>query len=341
MATESYRAVQVTTPGKFDLVERSIPQPPAGKVRIRVQACGVCHTDVFTVAGLVPSITYPRVPGHEVVGTIDALGEGVSRWTIGQRVGVGYLSGPCFHCEPCLRGDFVNCENQGITGLHADGGYAELMIANEQGVVAIPESLASADAAPLLCAGLTTCNALRNSRAKAGDLVAVQGIGGLGHLGIQYARGMGFRVVAIGRGADKAPLAIKLGASYYIDSATEDPVDALKKMGGARVILATAPTNKSMGPLLAGLMPRGRLVIVGAGGDGPIEVTGTDLLFGTRSIEGSLTGSIIDTADTLAFSVLENIRPMIETVPLEKASDAYDRMMRGEARFRMVLVTGN
>jgi alcohol dehydrogenase, propanol-preferring len=341
VAKQTYRAVQVTQPGKFELVERAISEPAPGKVRIRVEACGVCHSDILTVESVFPGISYPRVPGHEVVGTIDALGEGVSRYTVGQRVGVGYLSGPCFRCEPCLRGDFVNCENQGVTGVNSDGGYAEVMIASERGVVAIPDELKSAEAAPLLCAGVTTCNALRKSPARPGDLVAVQGVGGLGHLGIQFARGMGFRVAAIGRGADKASLATRLGANYYIDSAVDDPATALKKMGGARVILVTAPSNKAMGPLVAGLAPRGRLVIVGVGDDGPIEVTAMDLVFGTRSIEGALTGSTMETGDTLAFSVLENVRPMIETVPLEKAPDAYARMMRGEARFRMVLVTGN
>ncbi len=340
MNQQTYRAVQVTEPGKFELVERAVPQPPPGKVRIRIEACGVCHSDALTVEGAFPSISYPRVPGHEAVGKIDALGDGVSRWTIGQRVGVGYLSGPCYHCEPCRRGDFVNCENQGMTGVSSDGGYAEVMIANEHGVVDVPGGLTSADAAPMLCAGVTTCNALRNSPARPGDLVAIQGVGGLGHLGIQFAHGMGFRVVAIGRGADKAALAERLGAGRYIDTLTEDPAAALRKMGGAKVILATAASNKAMGPLVDGLTPRGRLIVVGVGADGPIEISPVALIFGSRTIEGALTGSTIDTADTLAFSVLENIRPMIETVRLENAADAYARMMRGEARFRMVLITG-
>jgi alcohol dehydrogenase, propanol-preferring len=341
MKQETYRAIQVTEPGKFELVERAVTQPPPGKVRIRVEACGVCHSDVITVQGVFPGISYPRVPGHEAVGRIDALGDGVSRWTVGQRVGVGYLSGPCFRCAPCRRGDFVNCENQGVTGVSSDGGYAEVMIASEHGLVTVPGELTSADAAPLLCAGVTTCNALRNSPARPGDLVAVQGVGGLGHLGIQFARGMGFRVVAIGRGADKASLAVGLGASHYIDTLTEDPGAALQKMGGASAILATAASNKAMGQLVGGLTPRGRLIIVGVGADGPIEVSATALIFGSRSIEGALTGSTIDTEDTLVFSVLENIRPMIEAVALEKAAEAYARMMRGEARFRIVLLTGN
>ena len=341
MNKETYRAVQVTEPGKFELVERAVTQPPPGKVRIRIQACGVCHSDVITAQGVLPGISYPRVPGHEAVGTIDALGDGVSRWTVGQRVGVGYLGGPCFHCEPCRRGDFVNCENQGVTGVSSDGGYAEVMIASEHGLVQVPGELTSADAAPLLCAGVTTCNALRNSPARPGDLVAIQGVGGLGHLGIQFARGMGFRVAAIGRGADKRPLAVRLGASHYIDTLTEDPAAALQKMGGAKVILATGASNKAMGPLVGGLTPRGRLIVVGVGADGLIEVSPAPLIFGSRSIEGALTGSTIDIEDTLVFSVLENIRPMIETVPLENAADAYARMMRGEARFRIVLLTGN
>jgi alcohol dehydrogenase, propanol-preferring len=338
---ESYRAMQVTVPGKFELVERAVTAPPPGKVRIRVEACGVCHSDVITAQGFFPGIVYPRVPGHEAVGKIDALGDGVSHWTIGQRVGVGYLAGPCFHCEPCRRGDFVSCENQGVTGVGSDGGYAEVMIANEQALVTVPGELAPADAAPLLCAGVTTCNALRNSPARPGDLVAIQGIGGLGHLGVQFARAMGFRVVAIGRGPDKGSLIAKLGAGHYIDSLTEDPAAVLQKMGGAKVILATAASSKAMGALAGGLKPRGRLIVVGVGDDGPIEVSPIPLVFGSRSIEGALTGSTIDTADTLTFSVLENVRPMIETVPLENAAEAYARMMRGEARFRIVLLTGS
>lgn len=342
MNNETYRAVQVTEPGKFELVQRTVAEPSAGKVRIRVEACGVCHSDVITMQGVFPGISYPRVPGHEVVGKIDALGEGVSEehWKIGQRVGVGYLGGPCHRCQYCRRGDFVNCEKQGVTGVHSDGGYAEVMFANEHGLVAIPGELASADAAPLLCAGVTTSNALRNSPARPGDLVAIQGIGGLGHLGVQYARGMGFRVAAIGRGPDKGSMVAALGAHHYIDSLVEDPAAALQKLGGAKVILATAASNKTMGALAGGLKPRGRLIVVGVGGDGPLEVSAIPLVFGSRSIEGALTGSAIDTEDTLSFSVLENIRPKIETVALEHAAEAYARMMRGEAHFRIVLLTG-
>jgi alcohol dehydrogenase, propanol-preferring len=336
---ETYRAIQVNTPGKFEMVERTVTQPPPGKVRIRVEACGVCHTDSFTVEGLIPNMAYPRVPGHEVIGKIDGLGEGVSGWKLGQRVGVGYLGGPCFRCKPCRRGNFANCMNKNVSGATSDGGYAEVMIASEHGLSAVPDELSSTDAAPLICAGLTTYNALRNSPARAGDIVAIQGIGGLGHLGIQFARAMGFRVAAIERGTDKASLAQQLGAHHYIDSQREDPVAVLQALGGATVILATAPSGKSMSPLVGGLAPRGRMVVVGLGDDS-IEVSGAALVFPIqRSIEGSLTGSAIDGEDTLSFSVLGKIRPMIETVPLEHAADAYARMMQGKARFRMVLVT--
>jgi alcohol dehydrogenase, propanol-preferring len=340
LKTQTYLAVQVTQPGKFELVWREVVSPPPGKVRIRVEACGVCHSDAVTVQGMIPGIAYPRVPGHEVVGKIDALGDGVSGWAIGQRVGVGYLGGPCFHCKPCRRGDFVHCQNQGVSGVSSDGGYAEMMIADEHGLVAIPDELSSADAAPLLDAGVTTYNALRNSPARPGDLVAIQGIGGLGHLGVQFARAMGFRVAAIARGTEKASLAKRLGAEHYIDSQAEDPVAALQSLGGASVILATAASSKAMAPLIGGLVPCGRMVVVGIEGAEPIEVSPIQLVLSSRSIQGSLTGSTMDCEDTLAFSVLENIRPMIDAVPLEQAADAYGRMMRNEARFRMVLQTG-
>jgi D-arabinose 1-dehydrogenase-like Zn-dependent alcohol dehydrogenase len=335
--TSTYRAIQVAEPGKFELVSRPVPEAPAGKVRLRVEACGICHTDAGTVYNAFPGLTLPRVPGHEVVGRIDALGEGVSGWKIGQRVGVGFLGGHCGVCQSCRRGDFVTCTDQPISGVHYDGGYAEVMLAIPSGLVAIPDDLSSADAAPLLCAGLTTYNALRRSPARTGDLVAVQGIGGLGHLGVQFAAHMGFRVAAIARDADKAALAKQLGAHHYIDSKAGDPAAALQALGGAQVILATASDSKSMAALVGGLAPRGRMIVVGAGSD-PIEVSPFDLLFGSRSIEGALTGSAIDNEDTLAFSVLENIRPMIETVPLEKAPEAFARMERNEARFRMVIV---
>ena len=333
----TYRAVQVTEPGKFELVSRPVPETPAGKVRLRVAACGICHTDGGTVYNAFPGLTLPRVPGHEVVGRIDALGVGVSGWKIGQRVGVGFLGGHCGVCQSCRRGDFVTCTNQPISGVHYDGGYAEVMLAIPSGLAAIPDDLSSADAAPLLCAGLTTYNALRRSPATTGDLVAVQGVGGLGHLGVQFAAHMGFRVAAIARGADKAALAKQLGVHHYIDSKAGDPAAALQALGGAQVILATASDSKSMSALVDGLAPRGRMIVVGAGSD-PIEVSPFQLLFGSRSVEGALTGSAIDNEDTLAFSVLQNIRPMIETVPLEKAPEAFAKMERNEARFRMVIV---
>jgi D-arabinose 1-dehydrogenase-like Zn-dependent alcohol dehydrogenase len=324
----------------LELVERVIVEPAFGQVRIRVEACGVCHTDAYTVEGGFPGLTLPRVPGHEVIGKIETLGSGVQGWKEGQRVGVGYMGGYCGHCERCRRGDFVNCQNQPISGCHTDGGYAEMMIAQATGLVAIPDNLLSTEAAPLLCAGLTTFNGLRNSKARPGELVAIQGVGGLGHLGIQFARRMGFQVAAIARGAEKESLAKKLGAHHYIDSNVQDPVAALQALGGARLILATAANSKSMSPLLGGLAPHGQIVVAGAGGDEPISVNPAPLLFGMRSIAGTMTGSSIDAEDTLSFSSLQGIRAIIETVPLAKAAEAYERMMRNEARFRIVLVSG-
>jgi len=335
----TYRAVQVTKPGNLEVVEREVTTPGPGQVRIRVEACGVCHSDVLTVEGADPNIRYPRVPGHEVVGKIDALGEGVSLWKVGQRVGVGFLAGYCGHCTPCREGDFVNCQNQPVSGVASDGGYAEVMIANAHALAAVPDALAPAEAAPLLCAGLTTYNAIRNAPARTGDLVAIQGIGGLGHLGVQFANRMGFRVAALGTGADKEELARTLGAHHYIDTKREDPATALQALGGAKLILATAPSGKAMSRLIGGLRARGRMVVVGVGMD-PIEVNPAELVFGTRSLEGALTGSPIDAEEALAFSLLAGVRPRIETMPLEAAAEAYGKMMRGEARFRMVLVMG-
>jgi D-arabinose 1-dehydrogenase-like Zn-dependent alcohol dehydrogenase len=279
------------------------------------------------------------VPGHEVIGRVDALGPEVSGWGIGQRVGVGLFGGQDGKCVPCLRGDFVNCQSLITTGVTTDGGYAEVMIAEAGALASIPDELNSTEAAPLLCAGVTTYNALRNAPLRAGDLVAVQGIGGLGHLGVQFARHMGFRTVAIARGRDKAELATQLGAHVYIDSETEDAAASLQRLGGAQVILATASSARSMGPLVSGLSARGRLIVLGVSPE-PIEVDSALLVFGGRSLEGSLTGTPIDNQDTLSFSVLESVRPMIETAPLEQAAEAYARMKRGEARFRMVLTTG-
>jgi len=336
---DTYKAVGVYEPGRLQVVERSISEPSAGQVRIRVEACGICHTDVATVTGTYPGLTLPRVPGHEVVGRIEALGAGVSRWKIGQRVGVGLIAGEDGVCEPCRRGDIVNCQNPVTPGVTVDGGYAEVMIAEARGIASIPDELTSAEAAPLPCAGITTYNALRNAGLRGGDLVAVQGIGGLGHLGIQFARHMGFRTVAIGRRREKEKLAKDLGAHVYIDTAVDDAAAVLQRMGGARAILATATSGDAMGPLVSGLAVAGKLIVVGVPQD-PIQLNAFPLVFGGRSIYGSLTGTPIDSEDTLAFSVLENIRPMIETVPLEQAADAYARMMQGKARFRMVLVTG-
>ena len=333
----TYRAVQVTSPGTMELVERPLTEPPPGRVRLRVEACGICHSDSITMEAQLPGLTFPRVPGHEVVGKIDAIGEAVTGWKIGQRVGVGFLAGHCGVCPSCRRGDFVTCSNQPVTGAHFDGGYAESMMAIPSGLALIPDDLSSVDAAPLLCAGLTTFNALRHSPARPGDLVAVQGIGGLGHLGVQFAAHMGFRVVAIARGAEKAALAKQLGAHHYIDTTAGDPAAALQAMGGAAAILATASDSKSMSDLIGGLAPRGKMIVAGAGGS-PIEVPPVTLLFGSRGLEGTLTGSAIDSEDTLAFSVLQGIKPMIETVPLERAAEGYQRMKANKARFRIVIV---
>lgn len=332
----TYTAVQVTKPGRFEIVERDILAPAAGQVRIRVEACGVCHTDALTVEGGIEGLAYPRVPGHEVVGRIEALGESVLPWRVGQRVGVGFMAGPCGYCEPCRRGQFINCQNQRITGIHHDGGYAETMIAGQSGLVSVPGELSSAEAAPLLCAGVTTFNALKKSPARPGELVAIQGVGGLGHLAIQFARHMGFRTVAIARGADKAQAAKALGAHRYIDSQAEDPAQALQALGGASVILTTITAPGAMAPLLGGLGPEGQLIVVGAGNE-PLPVPVSALLFGQHAVVGSNTGSTIENEDNLRFSVLQDIRARIETVPLREAPRAYARMMRNEARFRMVL----
>src|ERR1700723_2857648 len=337
---KTYKAVEVSAPGSLRVVERTIPEPGPDQVRIRVEPCGICHTDAATVTGTYPGLTLPRVPGHEVVGRIEALGSGVSRWKIGERVGVGLIAGEDGVCEPCRRGDIVNCQNPVTSGVTTDGGYAEVMIAEARGISSVPNEITSPEAAPLLCAGITTYNALRNAGLRGGDLVAVQGIGGLGHLGVQFARHMGFRTVAIGRGRDKEKLAKNLGAHVYIDTAAEDAAAVLQRMGGARAILATGTSGGAMGSLVSALAARGKLIVLGVPPD-QIQLNAFPLVFGGRSIYGSLTGTPIDGEDTLAFSVLENIRPMIETAPLEEAADAYARMMQGKARFRMVLVTTN
>jgi alcohol dehydrogenase, propanol-preferring len=335
----TYRAIELSGPGKFSEVRKPLLDPGPNQVRVRVEACGVCHSDSATVDGLFP-IDWPRVPGHEVVGRIDALGSGVQGWTVGQRVGVGFLGGFCGYCEFCRNGDLVNCRNQEYTGIHHDGGYAEVMIAKASGLVSIPDDLSSADAAPLLCAGITTFSALRNAPAKAGDLVAVLGIGGLGHLAVQYARHMGFEVAAIARGTGTAELAKKLGAHHYIDSAATDPAAALQTLGGAKVILITASGGKTVAATFKGLRPGGVSIALGVGPE-PVEVTSMDLIFATRKLEGALTGTPAVGDATLRFSALSGVSAMIETVPFDQAVAAYAKMMAGKARFRMVLVTEN
>jgi D-arabinose 1-dehydrogenase-like Zn-dependent alcohol dehydrogenase len=331
------KAAQIPRAGAdFQIVEREIPKPGAGQVRIKVQACGVCHSDVLTKEGYWPGIEYPRVPGHEVAGIIDDLGSGVSEWKMGQRVGVGWHGGQDNTCLQCRRGDFRNCRSQKIPGISYDGGYQQSMLAPVEALVSIPDTLTDIEAAPLLCAGITTYNALRHSGAFPGDLVAIQGIGGLGHLGVQFASKFGYRVAAIGRGSETGALAKKLGASLYIDSESTKPAEELQKLGGAQVILATAPSSKAMSELIDGLGPNGKLMVVGATFD-PIEVTPMQLITGSRTIQGWAAGTPTDSEDTLRFSELTGVRPMIETYPLEKAAEAYDRMMSGKAQFRVVL----
>jgi propanol-preferring alcohol dehydrogenase len=337
----TYRAVEATAEGGFTLVEREFRHPGSGDVRVAVEACGVCHSDVAGILNLTGKrpTGVPVVPGHEVIGRIDAVGDNVSGWHVGQRVGLGYLGGPCGVCEMCRRGDSVHCTDQPVLGDSQDGGYAEYVTARASGLVAVPEDISAAELAPLMCAGLTVHHALRTSAARAGDLVAVQGIGGLGHLGIQYARAMGFRVAAIARGQGKKELALELGAHHYIDSTEADPAQALQALGGAKVILATASHGGSMSPLVAGLAVRGQLVVVGVAMD-PVEVLTPALIMGARSIVGSLTGTPSDNEDNVAFARAHDVQPMIETVPLERAGEAYAKMMAGDARFRMVLATG-
>src|SRR3984957_3343200 len=334
------KAVQISKPGgNFEVVERPTPEPGRGEVRIKVEACGICHSDALVKEGYWPGIQYPRVPGHEIAGRIDAIGADVTLWKPGERVGVGWHGGHCFQCDPCRRGDFINCKFEKITAITFDGGYAEYGVVPAEAVALMPDDLPSDEAAPLLCAGITVFNALRNSGGRGGDLVAVQGIGGLGHLGIQYARQMGFRTVAIGRGGDKQALAKKLGAHEYIDTGAGDPAQALQKMGGAHVILATAPDSKRASALAEGLAGNGKLLIVGAGFES-LTVTPLQLIGGRKSIQGWPSGTAKDSEDTLRFSSLSGVRPMIERYPLEKAAEAYDQMLSGKARFRVVLTMG-
>jgi D-arabinose 1-dehydrogenase-like Zn-dependent alcohol dehydrogenase len=337
VAIAPMKAVQIPKAGAdFELVEREIPKPGAGHALIKVQACGVCHSDVFTKEGYWPGIQYPRVPGHEIAGVIEELGEGVTGWNKGQRIGVGWHGGHDGTCLQCRRGDFGNCQNLKIAGISYDGGYQQYMVAPVSALTAMPEGLGDAEAAPLLCAGITTFNALRHSGAGPGDLVAVLGIGGLGHLGIQFANKFGYKVAAIGRGSENAALAKRLGASVYIDNKVTNPADELQKLGGAQVILATAPNSKAMFEVINGLGPNGKLMVLGAAFE-PIEVTPVQLISGSRSLQGWASGTPTDAEDTLRFAELTGVRPMIEAYPFEKAAEAYARMMSGEAQFRVVL----
>lgn len=333
------RVVQVPHPkGPFELVEREIPEPGTGNVRIKVSACGICHSDSFTKEGTFPGIQYPRVPGHEVAGIIDAVGPSVVGWSVGQRVGVGWHGGHCGYCDSCRRGDFVTCQTAAqVPGITYDGGYAEYMIAPAEALALIPDDLSAVEAGPLMCAGITTFNALRHSGAQPGDVVAILGIGGLGHLGVQFAAKMGFKTIAIARGADKAPLARQLGAWRYIDSQAQEPSAELMKLGGAKVILATATSGKALSAVLGGLGIDGKMIIVGAAD--LLEVPPLLLIGGRRSIMGWPSGRSIDSQDTLRFSALTGVRSMNEVFALDRAAEAYERMMSGKARFRVVLTT--
>lgn len=322
---------------KFEIIEKELPQPGPKQVRIKIHACGVCHSDVLTQSGLWPGIEYPRAPGHEITGVIDELGNDVPPiWEKGQKVGVGWNGGYCGYCTSCRHGDFINCVNLKVPGIHYDGGYAEYTIVPANSLVALPEELAFAEAAPMLCAGITTFNALRHSGALAGDVVAIQGIGGLGHLAIQFAHKMGFKTIAISNGSDKEPFVKKLGADFYLDSAKQDPVSALKRHGGARVILSTAPSGKAMSSLIDGLGREGVLITIGVGPD-PIEVTSLQLIGGRHRIQGWPAGNPIDSEETLRFCVLHGVRAMIEKFPLQQAQIAFDKMLKGQVRFRAVL----
>lgn len=334
------RYVQVPKAGApFEAVTREVPEPKAGEVRVRVQACGVCHSDSVTKEGIFPGINYPRVPGHEVIGVIDKVGEGVIPWKAGQRVGIGWYGGHCGHCEPCRRGDLVACQNALIPGITYDGGYADYIVVPAAALAAVPDSLKSAEAAPLLCAGITTFNSLRNTGAKPPDTVAVLGLGGLGHLGVQFAAKMGFNTVAIARGADKEKFARELGAKHYIDNTTQNVAEELQKLGGARVILATVTDNDAMSAALGGLGYAGELVVLGVSPK-PLQVTTIPLILQRQSIHGWPSGTSIESEDTLKFSEITGVLPLIEKYPLDRAPEAYERMMSGSARFRVVLETG-
>jgi D-arabinose 1-dehydrogenase-like Zn-dependent alcohol dehydrogenase len=334
------RVVQVTQlGGPFELVEREIPEPGPGSVRIKVEACGICHSDSLTKEGSFPGIQYPRVPGHEVAGFIDAVGAGVVGWSERQRVGVGWHGGYCGHCEPCRRGDFFACQWGQVTGITYDGGYADYMIAHSSALALLPEELSAIEAGPLVCAGVTTFNSLRNSGARPNDVVAVLGLGGLGHLGVQFAAKMGFKTVAVARGSGKEPLARQLGAHHYIDSHAQDVAAELIKLGGAKVVLATVTNAQAMSAALGGLGINGKLIVLGAPNE-PLEVSAFPLIGGRRSVAGWYSGTSIDSQDTLSFSTLTGVRAMTEVYPLERAAEAYERMMSGKSRFRVVLTTG-
>jgi len=335
--SQKMRAVQISARGgPLELVEKDVPEPGLGQVRVKVEACGICRGDNVTIAGLASSIVYPRVPGHEIAGVIDALGASVTSWKPGQRVGLGWFGGHCGICEACRRGEFIGCAKLETPGIAYDGGYAEYMVAPISSLASIPDDLSSVEAAPLLCAGITTFNAIRNSGARAGSLVAIQGLGGLGHLGVQFAAKLGFETVAIARGKEKEPFAYKLGAKHYIDSDSEDIAARLKALGGAQLVLSTITDAKAMSRTIDGLGFSGKLLIVGVARD-PLEVTPGQLVGSRKSIEGWYSGQASDSQDTLAFSAHSGVKPLIETMPLERAAEAFERMMNGKARFRMVL----
>lgn len=335
--SEKMKAAQISKAGgDFELVERDIPEPDVGQVRVKVEACGICHSDVLVKDGMWPGLQYPRVPGHEIAGRIDALGDKVTSWTVGQRVGVGWHGGHDFTCEQCRRGDFAMCVNRKVTGFDFDGGYQEYMIASATALAAIPDDLLAEEAGPFMCAGVTVFNALRNSGARAGDVVAVHGIGGLGHLGVQYARRMGFETVAINRGNDKEPLARKLGAHHYIDATAADVVSELQKLGGASVILATAPNAQAISGLVDGLAPSGKLLVPAAPGE-PLTINVLSLILKRSSVAGWYSGTAKDSQDTLEFSALSDVHPMIEKYPLDRVAEAYEQMHSGRVRFRVVL----
>ena len=339
MSTKMKAAQISKAGGGWELIERDIPEPGVGQVRVKVEACGICHSDSLVKEGLWPGLQYPRVPGHEIAGRIDALGSNVTAWKEGQRVGIGWHGGHCFVCEQCRRGDFAMCVNRKVTGIDFDGGYAQYMIAPATALAAVPDELPAEEAGPFMCAGVTVFNALRNSGARAGEVVAVQGIGGLGHLGIQYARRMGFKTVAINRGNDKEPLALKLGAHHYIDAKATDAVAELQKLGGARVILATAPNAQAISALVDGLSPDGKLVVPAAPAE-PLSVGVFSLIMRRSSVAGVYSGTARDSQDTMEFSALSGVHPMIEKYPLDRVAEAYEQMNSGKVRFRVVLTFG-